>query len=132
MLGIVILTRLEISLRKFRLFIIKFKNSLRKVKENTRRHDKHIVDHKFQEGDEVWLHISKERMQGEGQKLKPILYGPFNIIKQVGNNALQLDLPSYIQMYSVVNVEKLRLYEPPSINDPVSDVQIPSIEDFSP
>ena len=36
-MGIVILTRLESSLKKFRLFINKFKNSLRRVKENTRR-----------------------------------------------------------------------------------------------
>ena len=81
------------------------------------RHEKHRVDHKFQEGDEVWLHISKERMQGEGKKLKPIRYGPFKIIKKVGNNAFQLDLPSYMQMYSVVNVEKLRLYETRLIDD---------------
>ena len=71
-------------------------------------------------------------MQGEGKKLKPIRYGPFKIIKQVGNNAFQLDLPSYMQMYSVVNVENLRLYEPPLIVDSETDVQLPSIEDFSP
>ena len=78
---------------------------------------KNIVDHKFQEGDEVWLHISKERMQGEGKNLKPIRYGLFKIIKQVGNNAFQLDLPSYMQIYSVINVANLRLYEPPLIDD---------------
>ena len=96
------------------------------------RHDKHRVYHKFQEGDEVWLHISKERMQGEGKKLKPIRYGPFKILKQVGNNAFQLDLPSYMQMYSVVNVENLRLYEPPLIVDYESEIQLPFIEHFSP
>jgi hypothetical protein len=36
------------------------------------RHDKHRVDHSFQVGDEVWLYISKERLKGEGKKLKPI------------------------------------------------------------
>ena len=71
-------------------------------------------------------------MQGEGKKLKPIRYGPFKIIKKVGNNAFQLDFPSYMQMYSFFNVEKLRLYEPPLIDDQGSDVQLPSIEDFSP
>ena len=76
------------------------------------------------------MHISKERMQGEGKKLKPIHYGPFKILKQVGNNAFQLDLPSYMQMYSVVNVENLRLFEPPLIDDYESDIQLPSIEDF--
>jgi len=78
------------------------------------------------------LYISKERMQGEGKKLKPIRYGPFKILKKVGNNAFQLDLTSYMQMYSVVNVENLRLYEPPLITDHESTIQLPSIEDFSP
>ena len=78
------------------------------------------------------MHISKERMQGEGKNLKPFHYGPFKIIKQVGNNAFQLDLPSFMYMYSVDNVENLHLYEPPLIDDQGSDLQLPSIEDFSP
>ena len=71
-------------------------------------------------------------MQGEGKKLKPICYGPFKIIKQFCNNAFQLDLPSYMQMYSIVNVENLHLYEPPLMDDQGSDIQLPSIEYFSP
>ena len=71
-------------------------------------------------------------MQGEGKNLKPICYGPFKIIKKVGNHAFQLDSPSYMQMYSVVNVENLRLYEPPLINDQGGDVQMHSIEYFLP
>ena len=71
-------------------------------------------------------------MQGEGKKLKPIHYGPFKIIKKVGNNAFQLDLPSYMKIYSVANVENLYLYEPPLIDDQGSDVKLPSIEYFSP
>ena len=35
-------------------------------------------------------------------------------------------------MYSVVSVENLHLYEPPFIFDQGSDIQLPSIEDFSP
>ena len=66
--------------------------------------------------------MSKERMQGEGKKLKPIHYGPFKIIKKIGNNAFQLDFSSYMQMYSVVNVENLRLYEPHLIDDQGIDV----------
>ena len=71
-------------------------------------------------------------MQGEGKKLKPIRYGPLKISKQVSNNAFQLDLPSYMQMYSIINVENLRLYEPPLIFDQGSDIQLPSIEYFLP
>ena len=96
------------------------------------RHDKHCVDHQFQVGDEVWLYISKERLQGEGRRLKPIRYGPFKILEKIGNNAFKLDLPSYMQIYSVVNVENLRLYEPPLIEDQGESVQIPSIKYFPP
>jgi hypothetical protein len=86
----------------------------------------------FQVGDEFWLYISKERLNGEGKKLKPIRYGPFKIIDKIGNNAFCLDLPPYMQMYAVVNVENLKLYEPPLIYDQGDHVQIPSIDDFSP
>ena len=37
-----------------------------------------------------------------------------------------------MQMYSVVNIENLRLYEPPLIDGQGSDVQLPSIEYLSP
>lgn len=57
------------------------------------RHDKYRIDHKFQVGDQVWLHLSKERLEVPSKKLKPIKYGPFNIIKQVSGNALKIDLP---------------------------------------
>ena len=80
-------------------------------------HEKHWVDHHFQIGDWVWLHISKDWIEGESRKLKPIRYGPFTILDQVGNNAFQLDLPPYMQMYSVVNLENLKLYELPMIVD---------------
>lgn len=54
------------------------------------RHDKHQVDHQFQVGDKVWLHISKVRMKGEGKKLKLIRYGPFTILENIGDNAFIL------------------------------------------
>jgi hypothetical protein len=95
------------------------------------RHDKHCVDHSFQVGDEVWIYISKERLKGEGKNMKPIRYGPFKILEKIGNNAFCLELPPYMQMYAVVNVENLRLYEPPLIDDQGEHVQIPSIDDFS-
>ena len=96
------------------------------------RHEKHWVDHKFQVGDEVWLYVRKERLQGEGKKLKPIRYGPFKILEKIGTNAFKLDFPPYIQIYSVINVENLRLFEPPLIDDQGDHVQLPSIDNFSP
>jgi len=95
-------------------------------------HDKHHVDHKFQFGDEVLLYISKERLQREGKKLKPIRYGPFKILEKNGNNVFKLDFPPYMQIYYVINVNNLRLFKPPLIDDQGEHVQLPSIDDVSP
>ena len=80
----------------------------------------------------MWLHISKERMKGEGKKLKPIRYGPFTILEKIGTNAFRLELPPYMQIYSVVNVENLKLYEPPMIMDERENVSLPSVDEFAP
>jgi hypothetical protein len=81
------------------------------------RHDKHRVDHSLQVGYEFWLYISQERLKGEDKNLKSIRYGPFTILEKIGNNAFCLYLPPYMKMYAVVNVDNLRLYEPPLIDD---------------
>jgi hypothetical protein len=86
------------------------------------RHEKHMVDHKFQVGDWVWFHINKERLKGEGKKLKPIRYGPFTILEKSDTNAFHLDLPPYMQIYSILNVENLKLFEPPMIMDQDEEV----------
>jgi len=65
------------------------------------RHDKHRMEHSFQVGDQIWLYISKDIMQGEGKKLKPIRYGPFTILEKIGENYFRLDLPAYMHIYSV-------------------------------
>lgn len=91
------------------------------------KHDKHRVDHDFKMGDQVWLYISKERLQVEGINLKPIIYGPIKILEEIGNNSFRLDLPPYMQIYFVVKVENMRLCEPPMINDHEENVQIPYI-----
>ena len=71
-------------------------------------------------------------MQGEGKKLKPIRYGPFKILEKIGENAFHLDFPAYMHIYSVVNAEKLRLYEPSLIEDPEEQSQFPSIDNRLP
>ena len=96
------------------------------------RHDKHWMEHSFQAGDQVWLYISKDMMQSEGKKLKPIRYGPFRILEKIGENAFRLDLPTYMHIYSVVNVDCLRLFEPSMIEDPEEQSQLPSIDDLLP
>jgi hypothetical protein len=92
---------------------------------------KHRVDHHFQVVDQVWLHFKKYRLKGEGKKLKPIRYGPFTILEKIGTNAFRLDLQPYMQIYLVVNIENLKLYEPPMVMDQREIVSVPSVDKFS-
>ena len=77
-MGILILTRLKISFRKFKLFINKFNNNLRRVKENTRRGMKNI---------ELITSFKREMRYGftlakKGCKGKVISSNPFSIVIQ--------------------------------------------------
>lgn len=56
--------------------------------------------------------------------MKPLRYGPFRILDQIGNNAFRLDLPPYLGMYSVINAEYLKLFEPPLLDDDGDDTMI--------
>ncbi|XP_026416871.1 uncharacterized protein LOC113312321 [Papaver somniferum] len=96
------------------------------------KHDKHRVPCNFSTRDLVWLRIGKERLKGEGKKLKPIRYGPFKILKQFGDNAFQLDLPPCMQIYFVINAEYLKLLEPPLLNEEEDDqeLKLPPVEDL--
>ena len=40
--------------------------------------------------------------------------------------------PAYMHIYSVVNAENLRLFEPSLIEDPEEQSQLPSIDDLLP
>ena len=51
-------------------------------------------------------------------------------MENIGNNAFRLDLSSCMKIYAVVNVENLRLYEPPLNEDQGENAKIPSIEDL--
>jgi hypothetical protein len=103
----------------------KVKNSIKLDMTSTRL----IMSSKV--GDRVWIHISKERLKGEGKKIKPIYYGPFTILEKSGTNAFRLDIPTYMHIYSVVNIENFKLFEPPMIMDRDEEVSIPSVNEFS-
>jgi hypothetical protein len=90
------------------------------------RNDQHREDHKFCVGDKVWLYLSKERLQGAMKKLKPLRYGPFEIIEQVNENAFKLKLPPYMQINSVVNMEYLKLFEPSMLDEEEENQVLPT------
>ena len=81
-------------------------------------------------GDRVWLHLNKERLQGLGKKIKVLKYGPFEILEKVGDNTYRLSLPPYMHIYSVVNVENLKLYESSMLDQEEGQV-LPSVEDLA-
>jgi len=49
----------------------------------------------------------------------------------VGDNDYRLILPPYMHIYSVVNVDNLKLYEP-SMLDQEEEQFLPYVEDFTP
>jgi hypothetical protein len=71
-------------------------------------------------------------LKGEGKKLNMIHYGTFITLEKIHTNVFHLDLPHYRNIYSVVNLENLKLFEPPVIIDQGEEVSIPSIDEFSP
>lgn len=80
------------------------------------RHDQHRLPHKFQVGDKVWLHLQKEYLTGAYQKLRPLRYGPYTITKDVGYNAFELNIPPFLGLHPVFNVDCLRPYFPPLLD----------------
>ncbi len=53
-------------------------------------------------------------------------------MEKIRNNVFRLDLLVYMQMYSVVNVENLKLYEAPLIMDTNEVGTVPTVDDFAP
>lgn len=64
----------------------------------------------------------------EDLKFKDIMK-KVKVLKQIGDNACQLELPSYTKIYLVVNVENLKLFEPLVLGNESSKM-LPSVEDL--
>jgi hypothetical protein len=79
-------------------------------------HDQHPMPHKFQVGDKVWLHLQKERLTGPHRKLCPLRYGPYTITKAVGDNDFERNIPPFLGLHPVFNVDLLRPYFPPLLD----------------
>jgi hypothetical protein len=95
----------------------RFRISYRSPMTSTsKRHDQHRVPHKFQVGDKVWLHLQKERLTGPHRKLRPLRYGSYTITKAVGDNAFELNIPPFLGLHPVFNVDLLRPYFPPLLD----------------
>ena len=78
------------------------------------------MQHNFQVGAKVWLHLQKERLTRPHRKLRPLRYGPYTITKAVGDNAFKLSIRPFLGLHPVFNVDLLRPYFPPLLD--TSDV----------
>ena len=63
------------------------------------QHEKHRVNQQFQVGDTGWLHIRKDKMKLEINKLTPIWYVPLTILEKFRDKNLPLDFLAYMHMY---------------------------------
>jgi hypothetical protein len=74
-----------------------------KISANRRR-----IEHSFEVGDLVLLRLQPYRQsslkKSGSEKLKPIFYGPYRIMRQVGKDAYELELPKGSKIHNVFHV----------------------------
>lgn len=75
------------------------------------------------------MHLNKERLQGPTKNIKALQHSPFEGLEKVGGNVYRFSLPPYMQIYSILNVENLKLYEP-SMLDHQTKLVLPTIKDL--
>src|SRR3954463_5866262 len=104
--------------------VVKRAQTMKKLHEDTRatieqqvlrqasRLNKNKKEMIFEEGDLVWIHLSKDRFPKDHEsKLKPRGDGPFKVLKRINNNAYIIDIPtSKYLVSSTFNVKGLSPY----------------------
>jgi hypothetical protein len=74
--------------------------------------DKNEIEHSFEIGDLVFLRLQpyrKSSLKKSGaEKLKPILYGPYRVIRRVGEVSYELELPKGSWIHNVFHVSFLK------------------------
>ncbi|KAL6191520.1 hypothetical protein ACLB2K_037910 [Fragaria x ananassa] len=73
--------------------------------------DKHRRYMEFKEEDLVWIKLCKERFpRGKYGKLSARADGPLRVLKIIGENAYQIELPRDMEVSTTFNVADLQLY----------------------
>jgi hypothetical protein len=79
-------------------------------------------------GEKVWLQLQKERLTGPHRKLFPLHYGPYTITKALGDNSFEINIPPFLGMHSMFNVDLLRPYFPPLLDTSEVEEQLTPID----
>ena len=73
--------------------------------------DQHRVERNFQENEFMYLRLhtyKQTTIKGKGsEKLKPRFYGPYKVIRKVGEVAYELELPMGSKVHNVFHVSCL-------------------------
>jgi hypothetical protein len=74
--------------------------------------DRNRIKHSFEVGDLVFLRLQPYRQSSPkksgAEKLKPIFYGPYRIMRRVGEVAYELELPEGRNIHNVFHVSCLK------------------------
>jgi hypothetical protein len=99
------------------------KDTRKTIEAHINRHTAKINKNKtpciFEEGDLVWIHLSKDRFPHEqNSKLKPRGDGPFKVLKRINDNAYLIDIPTSKYLVSnTFNIKDLPPFHGKMINE---------------
>ncbi|XP_068662912.1 uncharacterized protein [Aristolochia californica] len=93
------------------------------------QYDQHHRDVQYHPDDFVWLRLKAYRQQsitGTRHKLSPKYFGPYKIVRRVGQVAYHLQLPPESQIHDVFHVSLLKPLKGPA---PQAIPALPPVED---
>jgi len=81
------------------------------------RNDQQCTPLFFHSRDHVWLLLDMPCFKGKHHTLHPLKYAPYTILQRIGENVYQLDFPAQLEIHDVLNVNNLKLFESPLLEE---------------